>query len=51
MPTKKPSSSKKRSKVKVGKLQGPAKELSAKEQKKVKGGKSYRISVNKLSGQ
>ena len=35
---KKATTAKKRSRVKVGKLSAPTKELSAKEQKKVKGG-------------
>ena len=47
MPTKnkKATTAKKRSRVKVGKLPKPAKELSAKEQKKVKGGKGFRIQL------
>ena len=38
---KKATTSKKRSRVKVGKLPKSTKELSAKEQKRVKGGGSY----------
>ena len=48
MPTKKKATTaKKRSRVKVGKLQGSTKELSAKEQKRVKGGGSYTVIVKK----
>ncbi|HYX41128.1 MAG TPA: hypothetical protein VE821_05500 [Pyrinomonadaceae bacterium] len=43
--SKKETTDKKRSKVKVGKLQESTKELSANEQRKVKGGGSYTVTV------
>ena len=47
--SKKESVSKKRSRVKVNKLPKSTKELSAEEQKRVKGGKRIRLSINTRS--
>ena len=47
---KKASANKKQSRVKVGKLQEPAKELSAKERQKVKGGGSFTETIKVKTG-